>query len=69
VRSPKAPDAYTVFVVDGRGDEAIAHARAVTLGGVQGNQVAITSGLKAGERVVVMGAGLVADGETVRVIP
>jgi hypothetical protein len=30
--------------------------------------VTVTRGLKAGERVIVMGAGLVNDGETVRVI-
>lgn len=69
VRSPKNAGEYTVFVVDGRGEETTAHARAVTLGPVQGNLVTVTRGLKAGERVIVMGAGLVNDGETVRVIP
>ena len=44
-------------------------ARAVTLGAVQGNLVAITSGLRSGERVVVMGAALLRDGDAVRVIP
>jgi len=68
VRSPKNAADYTVFVVDGRGDEVTAHARAVALGPVQGNMVTVTRGLKAGERVIVMGAGLVNDGETVRVI-
>ncbi len=68
VRSPKNAAEYTVFVVDGRGDEVTAHARAVTLGPVQGNMVTVTRGLKAGERVIVMGASLVNDGETVRVI-
>lgn len=69
VRSPKHAGAYTVFVVDGHGDEVTAHARAVTLGPVLGNLVTVTSGIKPGERVIVMGAGLVNDGETVRVIP
>ena len=68
VRSPKHEGQYTVFVVDGAGDELAAQARAVTLGPVQGNLVTVTSGLKAGERVIVMGAGLVNDGEMVRVI-
>lgn len=69
VRSPKSASQYTVFVVEGSGDEAKAHAREVELGPVHGNLVAVTRGLKAGERVIVMGAGLVNDGETVRVIP
>jgi RND family efflux transporter MFP subunit len=69
VRSEQQPDAYAVFVVDGSGDHAIVHTRPVTLGGVQGNLVAVTKGLEAGERVVVMGATLVKDGESVRVIP
>lgn len=36
---------------------------------MQGNGIAITDGLQPGERVIVMGAGLVADGDAVRVIP
>jgi multidrug efflux pump subunit AcrA (membrane-fusion protein) len=36
---------------------------------VQGNLVAVTSGLATGERVVVMGATLLKDGDAVRVIP
>jgi multidrug efflux pump subunit AcrA (membrane-fusion protein) len=64
-----------VFVVDGSGHGGTGeaaervHARAVTLGGVQGNLVAVTTGLAPGERVVVMGATLLKDGEAVRVIP
>jgi RND family efflux transporter MFP subunit len=69
VRSPRAAGEYTVFVVEGNEDNAVARARTVTLGGVQGNLVAITRGLTAGERVIVMGAGLLADGDAVRVIP
>jgi len=67
VRNEKRPDQYGVFVVDDSGDTV--HARQVTLGGVQGNLVAVTSGLAAGERVVVMGATLLKDGDAVRVIP
>jgi RND family efflux transporter MFP subunit len=69
VRSPRNGTEYTVFVVDERGDRTTAHARAVELGPVEGNLVTVVRGLKAGERVIVMGAGLVNDGETVRVIP
>lgn len=69
VRSPKSADEYSVFVVDGQGEAMKARARTVALGPVQGNLVGVTRGLKAGEKVVVMGAGLVVDGEPVRVIP
>jgi len=68
VRSQKNPSGYTVYVVEGRG-EPIARARAVTLGAVQGNLVAVTAGLEPGERVIVMGSGLVTDGEAVKAIP
>jgi RND family efflux transporter MFP subunit len=70
VRSEAHPDQYAVFVIEGRGaDESTVHTRAVTLGGVQGNLVAVTTGLAPGERVVVMGATLLKDGDAVRVIP
>ena len=67
VRSEKRPDQYGVFVVGDGGNTV--RARQVTLGGVQGNLVAVASGLAAGERVVVMGATLLKDGDAVRVIP
>jgi RND family efflux transporter MFP subunit len=69
VRSVRQPAASAVLVVAASAHNATVRARAVTLGGVQGNLVAVTKGLEAGERVVVMGATLVKDGESVRVIP
>ena len=69
VRSPSNPDAYNVFVVQPVGDRAIAKVRPVELGPAAGNAVALTRGVEPGERVIVMGASLVSDGESVRVIP
>jgi multidrug efflux system membrane fusion protein len=69
VRSLTDPDGYGVFVVDSEGGHDIARARPVTLGTAVGNAVAIAAGVRAGERVIVMGATLVTDGEMVRVIP
>ena len=69
VRSEKLPDQYAVFVVDAGGEQTVVRSRTVTLGGVQGNLVAVNSGLASGERVVVLGATLLKDGEAVRVIP
>lgn len=69
VRSETHPDQYDVFVIDDDRERTTVHARSVTLGGVQGNLVAVKSGLTTGERVVVMGATLLKDREAVRVIP
>ncbi len=51
------------IVVD---DEMVAHERPVTTGAEDTNGIAITSGVQAGEKVVVMVAGRVKDGQTVR---
>lgn len=69
VRSETHRDEYAVFVIDEVQGHTSVHARLVSLGGVQGNLVAVTKGLAAGDRVVVMGATLLKDGEIVRVIP
>jgi hypothetical protein len=41
----------------------------VALGETSGNQIAVREGLARGERVIVRGATIVADGQPVRVIP
>ncbi|HEU5249663.1 MAG TPA: efflux RND transporter periplasmic adaptor subunit [Thermoanaerobaculia bacterium] len=69
LRSPSDPDGYAVFVLAGDGENAVAKVRPVKLGEVVGNRIVVTSGLAAGERVVVTGATVVADGDRVRVIP
>lgn len=69
VRASQTPDGYGVFVVESSEGRDVARARPVTLGPAVGNAVAVTEGVRAGERVVVMGATLVADGEPVRIIP
>lgn len=50
------------FVVDA---QAIAHRIPVTLGALQGNAYAVTAGLEAGQKVVVSGLQMVADGASV----
>jgi multidrug efflux system membrane fusion protein len=69
VRSPENPDGYAVFVVLSGETGEVVRARSVTLGPATGNAVTVLQGLQPGERVVVMGAALLTDGETVRVIP
>jgi RND family efflux transporter MFP subunit len=59
---------YAVYVVrDSTGVEAAAALRRVTLGPVSGNLIAVRRGLASGERVIVRGATIVADGQTIRV--
>jgi multidrug efflux system membrane fusion protein len=58
---------YAVMIVEERGGQQIARLRNVQLGQAFGNTIAITAGLRAGERVIVTGVTLVADGEQVSV--
>jgi multidrug efflux system membrane fusion protein len=60
---------FAVLVMEGEGPRGIARQRAVEVGEVYGNMVEIRQGLRAGERVVVSGASLLAEGETIQVIP
>jgi RND family efflux transporter MFP subunit len=62
-------DRYAVFVVARKGEQDVAEQRAVQLGSAIGNDIAVTGGVKAGERVIVTGTSLVRTGDAVRVIP
>lgn len=68
VRSPGHPQQFAVFVVDKNAGRTAVHTRDVTLGEYLGRVIPVQSGLKAGEIVVVQGAGLLSDGESVEVI-
>src|SRR5262245_24229544 len=60
---------YAVFVAEGSDDAAVVRSRDVSLGPISGNRVAVDTGLKLGDRVIVSGASLLVDGDRVRVIP
>jgi multidrug efflux pump subunit AcrA (membrane-fusion protein) len=47
----------------------MARLRRVSLGDVSGNMIAVRQGLAPGDRVIVRGATIVADGQPVRVMP
>jgi RND family efflux transporter MFP subunit len=64
----RVEDGYSAFVVTGTGDELRVEARRVTTGPSQRNEVVITSGLEAGDRLVVVGQKQVAAGDLVRVV-
>jgi RND family efflux transporter MFP subunit len=69
VRAAPGSTQYAVFVVEGEGDAAVARRSPVALGDVVGDRVLVRDGLKEGERVIVSGATVVADGQGVRVLP
>lgn len=68
VRAPQKPDGYAVFVIEDRAGTPHAKLREVTLGEMISNGVAVTGGLRAGERLIVTGANIVADGEAVEIL-
>ncbi len=68
VRSPGHPAQFAVFVVDASAGHPVARARDVELGEYLGRVIPVKRGLAGGETVVVQGAGLLSDGESIEVI-
>jgi len=68
VRSPRDPNGFAVFVLEGTGPHTAAQLRGVQLGEVVGNAVTVTHGLALAERVVTAGATLLRDGSAAVVI-
>jgi RND family efflux transporter MFP subunit len=69
IRPPGDPTGYAVFVVDDLQGQPAARLRRVELGDVSGNFIRVTSGLAGGERVIIRGATLAVDSQTIRIIP
>src|SRR6266850_3876979 len=69
VKSTTDPNGYAVFVVTDQGGRQIAKVRDVKLGEIYGNTIAVTDGVKEGDRVITTGVTLVRDGDAVKVIP
>lgn len=68
VRSRTRPDGYALFIVEDQKGAPVARLREVTLGDMVATGVTVTSGLRAGDRVVISGATIVADGEAVEIL-
>jgi multidrug efflux system membrane fusion protein len=68
VRSPRDPQGFSVFVLDGAGERARAKLHDVHLGDVRGNGASVIDGLALGDRVVTRGATLLNDGDDAVVI-
>lgn len=60
---------YAVFTVRDSSGRSTARLTRVGLGEVSGNLIAVREGLAPGARVVVRGATIVADGQSVQIIP
>lgn len=69
VQPPPGTAGYMVFVAEEQGGKVVAKAQMVQLGDPLGDRISVREGLHAGQRVVVTGASLVHDGETVEVLP
>lgn len=68
VRSGSQRDKFGVFVVVEENGKFVARLRDVELGEFTGNAVPVESGVQDSDRVVVMGAGLLSDGDFVQVV-
>jgi RND family efflux transporter MFP subunit len=69
VRPPGQDHGYAVYVANGQGRNLAARLRVVELGDIIGNQIEVNGGLKPGDRVIVRGAGIVTDGQQIRIVP
>jgi RND family efflux transporter MFP subunit len=66
---PAGGQDYAVLIAERGAGGDVARLRRIELGDVVGNSVTVTRGLALGDRIVVTGAGLLTDGDPVRVIP
>ena len=62
IRSPDKKEGFAVFVAEGAADTPKVHAQDVTLGDTYGNNIAVLSGLAAGDRVVTTGTNMIRAG-------
>jgi len=68
VADPASPGRYAFFVAEEQGSKWVAHLREVTLGETHESDVAV-DGVKPGEKIVVVGAAGLKDGDSVQVLP
>jgi len=69
VRPPHDARDFAVYVVENQGGRSLASLRKVSLGEIIGNEIAVSHGVAAGDRVIVRGATMVSEGSEVRIIP
>ena len=59
---------YGVFVISSSGAGSVARLHSVEIGAVTGSDIAVVSGLAAGDRIITTGANLLKDGQRVEVL-
>jgi len=69
VRPPQDLQGFAVYAAEEQNGRTIARLRKVQLGPIVGNEITVSSGVQAGERVIIRGATMVTDGAEVSVIP
>src|SRR6202050_644601 len=69
VRAPSDPKSFAVFRLVARDGKTYAESRTIQIGQTLSNSIEVTSGLSAGQHVIVLGGSLVRDGQEVRVLP
>ena len=69
VRAPSDPMSFAVFRLVTRDGKRYAESQIIQIGQTLGNSIEVSSGLSAGQRVIVLGGPLVRDGQEVRVLP
>jgi RND family efflux transporter MFP subunit len=69
VRPPQDLQGFAVYAAEDQNGHTIARLRKVQLGPIVGNEITVSSGVQAGERVIIRGATMVTDGAEVSVIP
>jgi RND family efflux transporter MFP subunit len=68
IAAPASPGHYAVFIAREEGGKWVAHLREITLGETHESDVAI-DGVKPGEKIVVVGAAGLKDGDSIRILP
>jgi multidrug efflux system membrane fusion protein len=69
IRSPGDPRGFAVMLLDEREGKQHAAAQVIEIGQSFGNQIEVTRGLRAGQKLIAIGGSLVHDGQEVHVLP
>jgi RND family efflux transporter MFP subunit len=67
VRPRDNPAGYALYIIEEKEGKHLARQRTIKVGEVFGNMIAVTEGIKKGDRVIVTGATLVVDGDEVKI--
>lgn len=69
IRSPGDPRGFAVMLLNERDGKQYAASQVIEVGQIFGNQIEVARGLRAGQKVIAIGASLVHDGQEVHVLP